>query len=154
MPRLRLDSLGIDLIGIYAMPAPRLDALYDQFELGTPGATVRTLDRISIETGPAPFPDLDHLVPVAGGSICWHASDVDPETPGPQYDCTFTAEIVDAPRALPPCTSPDGLLCWELFPSSPNADGCPDTDALHPRIRGYREFLFSPAIHAECVVLP
>lgn len=143
-------STSVEIAGIYAMPAPRLDDLYNNLQ-GPPFIRVGFGPASSINGGdgaPA-FPDLT-IVKVAGGAFCWHASDVDPETPGPQYDCTFTAQIAGAPRSLPPCTVDPEPPCWELVPSLD--DACMDADALRPVIHGYRDFVFFPALAVECVV--
>jgi hypothetical protein len=129
------------VLGIYAPPAPRLDAVQAAFGGRPP---------MSIDADPPAFPVLP--VWIAGGGLCWHATDVDRLTPGPQYDCTFTVTIDGAPRAIPACTRDGEQLCWELVPSSPEIDGCTDADALHPRIHGYVDFVFFPALHVECAL--
>ena len=79
---------------------------------------------------------------------CWHVSDVDPITPGPQYDCTFTATIRGAQRLLPPCKLPTDVLCWSLVPSDNECS--PDVGTVKPSMPPYRFFTFTPPFRAEC----
>lgn len=143
---LKNDAANVLVTGITLAPTPRLDEFFAAF----PNRNVVVS-----------LPDGDHalaldafrpLIKTILPGTCWEASDVDPETPGPQYDCTFSVMIRGNERRLPPCTLPGDQFCWSLVSSR---DECSYTDdePLKPDVPPYHLWFFRPALHAECVVL-
>lgn len=135
------EPAGVAVAGIYAMPAPRLDA----FHAAVPYRSVT----VSLDD-----PDHSEAIELASSFYkstlalpCANASDVDPVAPGAQFDCTFTATIRDTERVLPPCRTETDSFCWEML-ENPSC-----TTGLEPRVRPYNYNLFTPAIRSQCVVL-
>lgn len=138
---LKQDPAAVVVTGIYAMPAPRLDAFYAAFPSRNVTVAIDEPDHSdAIEL-------FLQLQKATLGLPCANASDVDPATPGPQFDCTFSAMIRGAERLLPQCQGEDDSFCWELLESS----FC--TTGLEPRIRPYDLNSFHPEIWSQCVVL-
>lgn len=142
----REDPYEIMVSRIVVNPSPRLDELATGFMNRTSTTSLADGDLAGALTVFA-----QAIRTILRGN-CWHVSDIDPITPGPQYDCTFTATIRDVPRVLPPCKLPDDQFCWSLVHSN---DGCSDDgyEPLEPEIRPYHFWWFVPPLRAECVVL-
>jgi hypothetical protein len=137
------DPGNVMVIALAAGSTPRLDELF---------AALPNRYRVS-SLADDYQPALDHLgqmIKTILPGLCWNASDVDPATPGAQYDCTFTATIRGAQRVLPPCELPGDQFCWSLVPSD---HGCAEHAPLKPELPPYRFWTFLPAMRAECVVL-
>lgn len=143
---LKDDPTNVLVTGITLAPTPRLDEFFAAF----PHRNVVVS-----------LPDGDHalaleafkpLIKTILPGTCWEASDVDPETPGPQYDCTFSVMIRGNERRLPPCTLPGDQFCWSLV-SSGNECSYTDHEPLKPKVPPYHLWFFRPALHAECVVI-
>lgn len=137
---------GLYITGIHANPSPRLDQLYRAF----PNASL-TISIDDSDHSLAFAPHGEHVTTILPG-MCWTASDLDPEAPGSQYDCTFSAEIRGEERLLPPCVDDGDQFCWRLVHSN---QGCVpgDHEPLRPEIPPYRFFAFNPKLRAQCVVL-
>lgn len=136
------DPASIIVTAITAQPVPRLDELFAAFP--------HRNKMISIDDDYRPVFELvgNQIWTILPG-MCWRASDVDPVTPGPQYDCTVTATIDGEPRDLPPCQIEGDQLCWRLVPSN---QGCIEDDALRVVIPPYHFYWFVPPLRVECVV--
>ncbi|HTL36013.1 MAG TPA: hypothetical protein VL326_22940 [Kofleriaceae bacterium] len=139
------DPASIIVSRITSAPTPRLDAFTSAFPYRN---KVLSFDDADYTPAIATFAN---LIRVLLGARCWHASDVDLETPGPQYDCTVTLKIRDTERVLPPCRLPGEEFCWSVVPGDKqNCIWPPEpVDLLMPP---YRDTSFMPAFRAECVV--
>ncbi len=139
----KLDPAMIVVSGIVAQPSPRLEELLAEFPNRH---TVVSID--APDYGPT-FTLIGQLIRTILPGMCWNASDVDPVTPGIQYECTFTVEIRGAQRVLPECKLDGEQFCWKLIPDRQCAGGNPHGVVMPP----YHFYWFVPALHVECVVL-
>lgn len=80
--------------------------------------------------------------------MCWFPTDVDPDAPGGQYDCTVTALLPDRELVLPPCKVEGDLVCWRMQPSN----SCDLEGALELDVPAFWFYASSPPIHMQCVV--
>lgn len=137
------DPATITVTAIAAQPVPRLDELFAAFP--------NRNKMISIDDEYRPvFELVGNQIRTILPGMCWRAADVDPVTPGAQYDCTVTVTIDDEPRDLRPCQIEGDQLCWQLVPSN---QGCLEDDALRIVIPPYHFYWFVPPLRVECVVL-
>jgi hypothetical protein len=138
----RADPSDVVAIGAYTGPAPRLDAVLAAFPNRSAFADLATGD-----LGQA-FALLDLLEKTTLGVPCLEEpADVDPDTPGPQYECAVTAIREDGVETvLPACDAglPGG--CWRLTPE-PNI--CLDT-TVRLTFRGF-DGMPAPHVRGACV---
>lgn len=141
---LKTDPANVVLVGVTGNATPRLDELLAAFP-DRHTEVALTADDYAPAIG-----IFGQLVKTTLEGYCWNASDVDPITPGPQYDCTFAAIYGGAEHVLPPCTGGEGAdaFCWSLAPAS----YCPSPEELEPTVRPYDLWLFRPELRAQCVV--
>ena len=137
------DPSNLFVASITRQPLPRFDEFLAEFPNRQLSVSIDEADWTPV------FDAFARLSRTILPAICWHASDVDPETPGPQYDCTFTATIQGNQWRLPPCVFPGDQFCWMLRPQM----GCFPEPGLDTEFPPWGDFVFRPAIHAECVVL-
>lgn len=141
----KTDPARIVVTGIVTAPSPRLAELLASFPNRNRVVSLADGDPRTIMELLAG--QIRTILPLS----CWSASDVDPETPGPQYDCTVTATIRGIDRVLLPCKLATDLFCWSLVDHS---NGCLEKPAVGPRMPPWGEYVFHPAFRAECVVNP
>jgi hypothetical protein len=136
---------------LHAGASPRLDSFLTM--LPTINHTIAvSLDDTDVSAAVTVFEStITSIIP----GTCWIASDLDPQTPGAQYDCTISAEVDGGELLLRPCRddADDDPLCWRLLPSPQGECGPEAIDPLKPQIAAYHFFSFSPVLHAQCVVL-
>lgn len=125
---------------VQPVPAPRLDALVAAFPNRAFATDITTAD-FAHTLGQFAIGFRQHL-----GLACLpEPADVDPETPGPQYDCDVHAYYDDGSTQHVPVCSPHRVgPCFELV----EYDGC--SDALHFRPRGFPT-RYVPHIRGQCV---
>jgi hypothetical protein len=84
-------------------------------------------------------------------------ADLDPQTPGNQFDCAFVSIDNGVEKRLPQCGATITAPCWEFVIDSGMI--CPDPAArAHLQTRGYTTSMsaygdpFHPAIRGQCIV--
>lgn len=141
----KLDPTNIMVSGVYPTPSTRLDAYHDMFF----NRSVVT----SIDTGdPAEaIASLASLFRSHLAAPCTiEPSDVDPTTPGPQYDCSIEAVYEDdAIEVLPLCSGDDGTRCVS-FKLAPQL--CPLPGTVEIGVTGFPG-RYRPALRGQCVVI-
>ncbi len=140
------DPAQIEILGITASPSPRLDELLARFPARS------FVEPIANGDYPVLLTKLELLIRSILPGTCLHASDVDPETPGAQYDCTVTTWIRGAPHVLPPCKLPGDQFCWSLIDSSDECGPSGELAPVKPYMPPYGFFTFVPPFRLECVV--
>lgn len=120
--------------------APRLDALVAAFPYRGFTADITSAD-FATTLGQFAIGFRQHL-----GLPCLpEPADVDPETPGPQYDCDVHGYFEDgSTQHVPLCTPERVGPCFELL----EHHGC--SDALHFRTRGFPT-RYAPRVRGQCV---
>lgn len=141
---LKTDPANVIVSGVYPQPSGTLDAFYAAFPNRN---TVVSID--NGEYSPA-FEQIGQLYRTTLGAPCYTPPlDIDPVTPGDQFECDVSAwdEGIEL-ATLPACNGADPTTgtCWE-YQSYP---GCPAGTAFF-HMRGLWS-LFHPTIHIQCVV--
>jgi len=134
-----LERWAIVASGVYPRPAPRLDEFLGHFD----ESVYTSIDATDYAAALPTFPVLRTSL----GAACveQEPADVDPETPGPQYDCSVTAVEDGIEHVLPRCASTDEP-CWDMIP-----DPLACTDSTHLRFVARGPFVGSILIRSECV---
>jgi len=88
-------------------------------------------------------------VPLSGLLCSPKPLDVDPRTPGDQFDCHIAYVIDDVEYPMPECSGLGGERCWK-FVDDPNYCGFDSAYFLFV-IDGFPD-PYHPAIKGECVV--
>jgi hypothetical protein len=135
------EPTNVGIAAITDGPTPRLDELLTGF-------VNRAVRGALIDDAQPALEFFGQFIKSTLAGACWHPSDVDPITPGNQFDCTFTVMIRDQERVLPPCRLPGDQFCW----SFEAANYC-EVGRLEPQFPPYGINFFRPALRAECVVL-
>jgi hypothetical protein len=139
---LKADPARVFVSAIVGEQTPRLDEMLAAF--------VNRNVRAPLDGDYAPAVErLAQLKWSTLGQPYLYASDVDVETPGPQYECTFTASYDGIQHALPQCSDDGDLFCWTLQPDP----HCMTPNCVVPKIPPYTISHFQPDVRAQCVVL-
>lgn len=148
----KVDPTNVVAIGIYPPGAPRLDAFHGQFPNRS---EVRSIDDADYGDALALF---TQLYRTTLGYSCSHGPiDLDPATPGPQYDCSFVAIVDGIEQRLPQCDAEITEPCWEFVEADPQI--CTDASArMHLQTRGFTASTspygdpYHPAVRGQCIV--
>lgn len=140
---LKADPSLVFVTGIAGEQTPRIDEMFAMF--------INRNVRVSLDDADysRAVGVLAQLIRSTLGQPYLYASDVDPDAPGPQYDCTFTAVYNGSQHVLPPCSNDRDQFCWSLHPDVNS--GSPDY--VVPKIPPYAIAHFQPDLRAQCVVL-
>ena len=149
------DPATVIVSGVLDTSATRLHAFHDQF----PNRSSKT-PITSSDYGSA-LDVFGQLYRTVLGYACnKEPADVDPTTPGPQYDCAFVwVDQIDGhtEHRLPQCQGGDTSGCWEIVVADPTICTDPATKA-HLQTRGFTSSPskygdpFHPAIRGQCLV--
>ena len=141
----RSDPSTLLMIGVYAQPAPRLDAFLEQFPYRNAHTAIDASDPS------AGLRDLTYFKTTLGSPCLeWTPFDVDPEMVGGQYECSVV-ETTDSgiETLLPRCGSEQP--CWDFVPDPLN---CLSGEHLGLRIE--RGFAGNPYEHTivrgQCLI--
>jgi hypothetical protein len=138
----RADPATIAVTGVYAMPAPRLAEFHTQFP------NRNWSDDLATTTPLEAFAGLTTIYRDVLGVACPRIPlDVDPSTPGLQYDCDVTAYYSDnTTETMAPCGL-GSTRCYEFVPSPAT---CTEPGTAELRLQGYVGGL--PRVTGQCVV--
>lgn len=149
---MKADPTNAVAIGIYPPGAPRLDAFHGQFPNRS---EVRSIDDADYGDALAFFAQLYRMT--LGYSCVQGPADLDPATPGPQYDCAFVAIVAGVEQRLPQCSGEIREPCWEFVEADPQI--CTDAGArMHLQTRGFTPSTspygdpFHPEVRGQCIV--
>ncbi len=139
------DDYGeIGLSGVYPQPSARLDAFAGRF---APKAWLT--DIATGDSAKAIVSFENALKRILFLPCADEPSDVDAETEGPQYDCSFAAQYDDGTsEQLPPCRPDSAGRCFEFVEHM----WCDGGSKLF-NVRGFPGH-HSPQIRGQCVVIP
>ncbi len=146
---MKSDPASVLAFGVYAAPAPRLDA----FLAGFPNRA--TFTPIDAEDPSEGFADIVTIHRTTGGVPCieWRPADVDPDTTGEQYDCVIDQRdyATGMSTILPRCGATSDLPCWDI---ETDTQSCFLDDHLRFVLdRGMQGIPYEGAlIHGECVI--
>jgi hypothetical protein len=138
------DPASIYLTRITTGPTPRLDAFTSSFPNRNKVVSIADADYAPAITA------FELLIRTIIPGRCWDLPDVDPETPGIQYDCSFSVTIRGSEHVLPPCRLPGDQFCWMFVPSERE---CSRPGTVKPEMPPYQFWSFVPQYRAQCVVL-
>ncbi|HEX5062283.1 MAG TPA: hypothetical protein VFV99_23090 [Kofleriaceae bacterium] len=151
----KTDPTSVIVSGVIDASATRLNAFHDEFPNRTAKTSIAGTDYGSaLEL----FGQLYRTV--LGYACNKEPADVDPTTPGPQYDCAFVwVDQIDGhtEHRLPPCVGGDTSGCWEIVVADPSICTDPSTKA-HLQTRGFTTSPskygdpFHPTIRGQCLV--
>ncbi|HEX7838789.1 MAG TPA: hypothetical protein VF469_15035 [Kofleriaceae bacterium] len=148
--------ITVDGGGQVADPAVRIKAFLDEFPDHSAFASVCQRDLSG------PLEQIGDLLKTALGDPCIKGklADVDPTTPGPQYDCSVS--VVTEPgqadqmeQILPLCTPQDATAtnqpCWHLTTDPAN---CPRSDHLKLAVEGVAVLRRNAHVIVSCTIVP
>lgn len=140
----KLDPLDVVLAGIYPDPAARLDAFHEVFPNRATTMDIATADFTSA------FLLFAQLYKTVLGYPCFvEPADVDPTTPGAQYDCDLNAYYDDgSTERVRQCATDVSGPCFELD-VDPAACMTPGTGRIY--LRGFPT-RYTPRVSGQCVV--
>ncbi|NVB84727.1 MAG: hypothetical protein HOV81_40530 [Kofleriaceae bacterium] len=138
----RDDPTSMIVSGIYTPGLPRLDELHTQFPNRSEVTPIGSMDWSEA------FDLLAQVHKTTLGIACVQKPlDLDPETPGDQFDCAMEYFLDGRTQALPYCGKT--LPCWELV-DEPAA--CFEPEAHYAmKVHGFGD-PYHPAISGQCVV--
>jgi hypothetical protein len=140
----RSDPTKVLVTGVFPQPAPRLDAFHSSFPNRNTAVDVDNPD----------WSDLLALYAqqsrqLFGVPCITTPADLDPETPGPQYDCSLGAYYADGTsEPLPYCTDGGPTRCWAVVADPIN---CYYGNEQSLEVRGFPGY-FRPTVRGQCVV--
>jgi len=146
------DPLNVVLSGVFDPNNPRLGAFHAQFPNRSDMETIASGDYVgALEI----FTQLYRSV--LGYACRNEPADLDPDLPGPQYDCSFVSIDGGVEKLLPQCGTSVTQPCWEIVAG--DASICTDPAMRsHLQTRGYTTSMsaygdpFHPAIRGQCIV--
>ena len=147
------SPLNVVLSGVFDPNNPRLGAFHAQFPNRSDMETIASADYAgALEI----FTQLYREV--LGYACRKEPADLDPDLPGPQYDCSFVSIDNGVEKLLPQCGTNITQPCWEIVVAA-DASICPDpAERSHLQTRGYTTSMsaygdpFHPAIRGQCIV--
>lgn len=138
------DPASIYVTRITTTPTPRLDAFTGSFLYRNNVVSIADADYAPAITA------FELLIRTIIPGRCWELPDADPQTPGTQYDCSFSVMIRGNERVLPPCRLPGDQFCWMFVPSERE---CSRAGTVKPEMPPYQFWSFVPQYRTQCVVL-
>jgi hypothetical protein len=146
------DPARVLVSGVFELGAARLSAFHAQFPNRSDTQSIDdsdyggSLDMIA------------QLYKTSLGYACnQEPADLDPDVPGPQYDCSFVAIDNGVEKLLPQCVETITQPCWQIVIADANL--CVDPAArAHLQTRGYTTSMsaygdpFHPTIRGQCIV--
>jgi hypothetical protein len=138
---LKADPSSTLAIGVYDLPSPRLDAFHAEF----PNRS--SVTDIEGEVGGA-LSLFAQLYRTVLGYACYREpADLDPDAPGPQYDCALAMVFRDGSEQPLPHCSTGSARCYEFVPDT----GCSGDERHRLELRGFPG-LYRPGFRGQCVV--
>jgi hypothetical protein len=138
---LKSDPAMVVVSAVYPTGAPRLDAFVDAFlDRGTK-VTIDAGDYVNAMTALG----LDYKVILSVPCLSTPL-DIDPATPGEQYDCTVELELRDGTRRIVPACPGEG--CWQFHLDPQN---CTNPAGGQIDIPPFR-WPIMPTVRGQCVV--
>lgn len=147
----KADPASVIVSGVIAASAPRLATFHAQFPNRNDVSSIASGDY-----SPA-LAMFAQLYKTTLGYACnKEPADLDPDAPGPQYDCSFVSIEGGVERLLPQCGT-TSQPCWEFVVADPNI--CVDASTrAHLQTRGFTMSSsasgdpFHPEIRGQCLV--
>jgi hypothetical protein len=140
----RSDPTDVLVTGAYQRPADRLDAFHTSFPNRNSVVDIDSTDWSNVV---AMYGQLVRYV--LGAPCILEPADLDPVTPGPQYDCALGAYYADnTSEVLPYCTAGGPARCWKYVPDTISC-GLEGYSSLE--VEGYPGH-YRPTVRGECVV--
>jgi hypothetical protein len=149
---MKTDPSNVIVSGVFDPASARLAAFHAQFANRNATQSIASTDYGGALTI---FTQLYKTV--LGYACSKEPADLDPETPGPQYDCAFVSIEDGVEKRLPPCGTSITQPCWEFVVADPQICVDPATKA-HLQTRGYTTSMsafgdpFHPTIRGQCLV--
>jgi hypothetical protein len=151
----KTQPTNVIMSGVIPTSASRLSAFHAQFP------NRNTVESIDASDYASAFSIFTQIYKTTLSYACnQEPADLDPDLPGPQYDCSFVSlSTIDGrtETLLPPCKGGDTAPCWEIVIA--DAGICVDPDArAHLQTRGFTTSPsaygdpFHPEVRGQCIV--